>query len=249
MSTIAAGTTSGTALVNTGDTTGALQLQVNGTTPSVTLAANGSVGVGSSPSYGTSGQVLTSAGTGSAPTWATPSSGALTLLSTVTASASATVDVETTFSSTYDAYLLFIVALRPATNNTDLQCFLKIGGSYIATNVYQYHSTALLADAATYAANANNNGSLIQIITGVSSDSARGVCMQMNLYNPASTTTRKFINWIGSDEIALSGYGRSFSGAGRVAAAPLGALTGVRFSMSSGNITSGSFRLYGLANS
>ena len=75
MSTIAAGTTSGTALVNTGDTTGALQLQVNGTTPSVTLAANGSVGVGSSPSYGTSGQVLTSAGTGSAPTWTTIAAG------------------------------------------------------------------------------------------------------------------------------------------------------------------------------
>jgi len=71
MSTIAAGITSGTALVNTGDTTGALQLQVNGTTASVTLAANGSVGVGSTPAYGTSGQVLTSAGTGSAPTWTT----------------------------------------------------------------------------------------------------------------------------------------------------------------------------------
>jgi hypothetical protein len=75
MSTIAAGTTSGTALVSTGNTDGTLQLQVNGTTPSVTLAANGSVGVGSSPSYGTSGQVLTSAGTGSAPTWTTIASG------------------------------------------------------------------------------------------------------------------------------------------------------------------------------
>ena len=75
MSSISAGTSSGTALVSTGDTSGALQLQVNGTTPSVTLAANGSIGVGSSPSYGTNGQVLTSSGTGSAPTWATVSAG------------------------------------------------------------------------------------------------------------------------------------------------------------------------------
>jgi hypothetical protein len=37
MSTISAGTTSGTALVNTGDTTGNLVLQVNGTTTAVTL--------------------------------------------------------------------------------------------------------------------------------------------------------------------------------------------------------------------
>ena len=70
MSTIAAGTSSGTALVSTGDTTGALQLQVNGTTPSVTLAANGAIGVGSSPSYGSSGQVLTSGGSSAAPAWA-----------------------------------------------------------------------------------------------------------------------------------------------------------------------------------
>ena len=71
MSTIAAGTTSGTALVSTGNTDGTLQLQVNGTTPSITLAANGSIGVGSTPGYGTNGQVLTSAGTGAAPTWST----------------------------------------------------------------------------------------------------------------------------------------------------------------------------------
>ena len=75
MSSISAGTTSGTALVSSGDTSGALQLQVNGTTPSVTLAANGSIGVGSTPGYGTNGQVLTSSGTGSAPTWTTVSAG------------------------------------------------------------------------------------------------------------------------------------------------------------------------------
>ena len=75
MSTIAAGTTSGTALVSTGNTDGTLQLQVNGTTPSITLAANGSIGVGSTPGYGTNGQVLTSAGTGAAPTWSTVSAG------------------------------------------------------------------------------------------------------------------------------------------------------------------------------
>jgi hypothetical protein len=75
MSTIAAGTSAGTALVSTGNTDGTLQLQVDGTTPSVTLAANGSIGVGSTPGYGTNGQVLTSAGTGSAPTWTTIASG------------------------------------------------------------------------------------------------------------------------------------------------------------------------------
>lgn len=70
MSTIAAGTTTTNALVSTGNTDGTLQFQVNGTTPSITLNTLGAVGVGSSPSYGTSGQVLTSAGSTAAPTWA-----------------------------------------------------------------------------------------------------------------------------------------------------------------------------------
>lgn len=72
MSIIAAGTTTTTALSSTGNTDGTLQFQVNGTTPSVTLNTLGAVGVGSSPNFGSSGQVLTSAGSTAAPTWATP---------------------------------------------------------------------------------------------------------------------------------------------------------------------------------
>lgn len=43
MSTIAAGTTSGTALVSSGDTTGALVFQTNGTTTALTIATDQSV--------------------------------------------------------------------------------------------------------------------------------------------------------------------------------------------------------------
>jgi hypothetical protein len=69
MSIIASGTTTTTALIQTGNTDGTLQLQVNGTTPSVTLNTLGAVGVGSTPSFGTSGQVLVSNGSSAAPTW------------------------------------------------------------------------------------------------------------------------------------------------------------------------------------
>ena len=75
MSIIAAGTTTTTALSSTGNTDGTLQFQVNGTTPSVTLNTLGAIGVGSTPSFGTAGQVLTSGGSTVAPTWATPSAG------------------------------------------------------------------------------------------------------------------------------------------------------------------------------
>jgi hypothetical protein len=50
-----------------------LTLKSAGTT-AITVNTNQALGVGSSPSFGTSGQVLTSAGTAAAPTWSTPSS-------------------------------------------------------------------------------------------------------------------------------------------------------------------------------
>ena len=102
MSSISAGTSAGSALVSAGDTTGDLILRVNGTTPSVSLAANGSIGVGSTPSYGTAGQALLSGGSGAAPSWG--SAGAYSLVSTQTASNSATL----TFSglSGSDKYIL-----------------------------------------------------------------------------------------------------------------------------------------------
>jgi len=62
-------------LKSTADTSGVLALQSNGTT-GLTLNTSLALGVGSSPSYGTSGQLLTSSGSGAAPTWTTVSGGA-----------------------------------------------------------------------------------------------------------------------------------------------------------------------------
>jgi hypothetical protein len=56
----------------TGDNSGILELQAAGNT-GVTLNSSRAIGVGASPSFGTSGQVLTSQGSASAPTWQTAS--------------------------------------------------------------------------------------------------------------------------------------------------------------------------------
>lgn len=57
-------------LKTSADNSGVLALQTNGTT-ALTVNASQAIGVGSTPSYGTSGQVLTSAGSGASPTWTT----------------------------------------------------------------------------------------------------------------------------------------------------------------------------------
>ncbi len=132
MSTISAGTATGTALVSTGDTTGQLVLQTNGTTTAVTIGTDqvvtlaqalpaGSGGTGRTSltannvllgngtsavnfvAPGTNGNVLMSNGT----TWtsATPSGGNWALLQTNTFSGATTIDM-TGMSGTYDLYFI-----------------------------------------------------------------------------------------------------------------------------------------------
>ena len=246
MSNIAAGTTSGTALVSTGNTSGELQLQVNGTTPSVTLAANGSIGVGSSPSYGLATQVLTSSGTGAAPSWTTPSAGALTLLSTVTASNSATVDVETTFSSTYDVYLLIASGVTSQTDGRPLLALMKIGGSYV-TSGYKYHATETTSASASYAAGADSAATSLSVLGGTVGNAAdESGNFKMIIYSPASTALSKQATWEGSS-MNSTGVGIKVNGAGLNTGTS--ALTGIRFKFDTGNVVAGKFRLYGIANS
>lgn len=70
------GVVSGSAGVKTtADTSGELALQSNGVT-GLTLNTSLAIGVGSGNSTGNAGQVLTSAGSGAAPTWQAAASGA-----------------------------------------------------------------------------------------------------------------------------------------------------------------------------
>jgi len=65
------GIVSGSAgIKTTADSSGLLALQSNGTT-GLTLNTSLAIGVGSSPSYGTSGQALLSNGSAAAPSWGT----------------------------------------------------------------------------------------------------------------------------------------------------------------------------------
>lgn len=69
MSTILAGT-SGLQIIS--DNSGVLYLQTGASANSITLNASGAIGVGTTPTYGSAGQVLTSQGSGAAPTWQAP---------------------------------------------------------------------------------------------------------------------------------------------------------------------------------
>jgi hypothetical protein len=225
--------------------TGTLPVASGGTGATTLTANNVILGNGTSAPLvvapGTSGNVLTSNGT----TWqsSTPAaSGSMVFLSSVTASASATVDIETTFDSTYDYYMIVCPQFMPATTSTTLEMLLKIAGTYrtadyyfqaiLATGTSQGSVGATRINASQSTALKTNSNSAHTVIAQVFAPTYTGRC----LVTFESTSTQS-----GTNAVNL------YSGAGTNDTE--GALTGVRFRSSSGNITSGTWRLYGVKNS
>lgn len=167
----------------------------------------------------------------------TASSGMTLLGSPVVCSNSATADIETTFDSTYDAYVIVGVSVRPANDQDALYCRFKQGGAYLTSNyVYQ-------ADA-----NATQTAQSEIVLSGsVTNAAARPMCLTAYVFDPASTTNNKILygetmRFGGTTTLERSSRMGSNTGATT-------ALTGVRFYFSTGNITSGTFYLYGIKKS
>lgn len=246
MSTISAGTTSGTALVSTGNTDGTLQLQVNGTTPSVTLAANGSVGVGSSPSYGTNGQVLTSAGTGSAPTWVTPTPAAVTLVTSTTATGASSV-IFTNLSTTYGLYLLEFDSTFISTTSEGL--YLTVSSDNGATYYSSaYRNNGTYSSAGT-TSTANQNTTAFNLapswVSGTGSTLATSASGSIWMYNPAASGKTFNAQHLatsnqsdGVQVIVNLGFQLDTSGS---------AVNAVKIFGGGGSTITGKFRLYGYA--
>jgi hypothetical protein len=241
------GTTSTTFVNAATNVTGTLPI-ANGGTNSTATATAGAVPYGTGTAFaftaaGTSGQFLKSNGS-SAPTWVAASAGALTLLTSATATASSTVDIEETneslpaFTSTYDTYLLTLTNVVSSAGNATYVRF-KLGGAYVTTGTYGFHLAYPSQGAATYSGAAGASVTDIQISDGNNGE----LNMIMKIYAPASSV-RKQIGFEGVHH--HNGSVRWSTGVGINTGT--GALSGIRF-FSTGATLAGTFRLYGIANS
>jgi len=177
--------------------------------------------------------------------------GALTLLSTQTASASASISFTSGIDSTYDSYVFKFIDIHPATDGSNItfQCSTDSGSTYATTVTSTYFqafhfendSGANLEYAA--AKDLAQSTSFQNIATGIGNDNDQNYSGSLQLYNPSSDTfVKHFIvngNSADASDISINqipaGYFNTIS-----------SIDAIQFKMSSGNFD-GIIKMYGVS--
>lgn len=172
------------------------------------------------------------------------------LVQTCTASASATCDF-TAITSTYDEYIFEITNLVNATDNVSLYVLVSTdGGSTWASTTYSYANNENAADSSSGSiANSSSTSQFIVSGTriGIGNGTGKGLTMRLELSAPLSASLWKSIRWQGV--FIRTGSNIAIFPGGQGNWQTTTAVNAIRFQFSSGNITSGAIRLYGIAKS
>ena len=179
--------------------------------------------------------------------------GAMTLLSTVTASSSATISFTSGIDSTYDSYVFKFYEIHPATDNqqfafqADTGTNTNYNQAITSTTFRAYHIEGDNDQGLGYVAGEDQaQGTAFQKLTAggtVGADADQNACGELQIFNPSSTTFVK--HFIGrSSGSHASNYATDFYVAGYFNLTT--ALTRFQFKMLSGNIDSGTIKLYGI---
>lgn len=174
--------------------------------------------------------------------WVAAGGGALVLLEQHPASASATLDFTAFISATYDDYQFELVDVLPATNAVQLLMRCSVAATFDASSLYGTGAWTYVSGGST------TFGSTTTSITtsnanDTDNNAGRGVVGQVRLYNPGGSQAYKKltydIGWltggVPKHATAMGFYNNT------------SAVDGFRFLFSTGNITSGTIRVYGIA--
>lgn len=198
---------------------------------------------------GTSGYYLKSDGTDAV--WAAVSSGALVFISEQTAANVASIDFTSGIDSTYSGYEVHLHSIIPATEGALYLRTSTDGGSSFDSGASDYQYVINYVVAGTGTSSVTQNGAAAQILLALTSTngignaaSEPGLSGIIRIFRPSDATYCLIrIELVYND---TGGNLRHYTGAGmRKAGANVDA---IRFLMASGNITSGHFALYGVAD-
>jgi hypothetical protein len=184
------------------------------------------------------------------------SAGTLVLLSTQTASASATISFTTGLDSTYDEYIFKFINIHPETNGAEFQFQGDTGTNtnynqtITSTSFQTNHKEDGSETGLFYAAPFDQaQGTGFQTIqANVYNDNDNGASGTLQIFNPSSTTfVKHFISDIQSQQLDGVGMSQRYFTAGYFNLTT--ALTRFQFKFSSGNIDDGIIKLYGVKKS
>jgi hypothetical protein len=180
------------------------------------------------------------------------SGGALNLISTQTASASATIDFTSGIDSTYDSYVFKFINCHPATDDVKFtfQLSTDSGSNYnvtmTTTTFNSIHAESGAESGLSYQSGLDQaQGTSFQNLTNrLGGDNDQSASGYLHLFNPSSTTfVKHFISTLNiahfqdySSNDFTAGYGNTTS-----------AVNAIRFQMSSGNIDDGIIKMYGVS--
>jgi len=183
------------------------------------------------------------------------SSATLVLISTQTASSSASISFTTGLDSTYDEYIFKFINIHPQTDSVDFGFNFSTdsGSNYNVTKTTTYFLALHTEDDAstnlTYATGSDLAQSTADVLTGadnLGADNDQSVVGTLSLFNPSSTTyVKHFIFDSTLSEFRDRVHNQYIAGYANTTSA----INAIRFKMTSGNIDDGIIKLYGVKKS
>lgn len=180
------------------------------------------------------------------------SGGGLVLLAVATANNSATVDFTSNIDSTYEEYIISGTSIIPATDGQALHLRTSSdGGSNFDAGASDYEWNGLQITT-TGVTQSNSTGDTEIDFTvgngfGFGNQTGEGMNVIVRLMDPSDTALNTAVRFDAFGSTSTNGDPRFGIGSGFRATAQ--AVNAVRFLFGAGNISSGEFRLYGVARS
>ena len=182
--------------------------------------------------------------------------GAMILIKTVTASSSATVSFihgtsDVVFDSTYPIYLIKFINVHPQTDDQNLQFRFTTDGTNFNVTTYSApfgadHTEAGSGSMEYKAGNDPDDNGEQSIGASTGADNDQASSGELYIFSPSSTTyVKHYLSR--SSQARHSDAAQDFFTGGY--ANTSSAITGLRFKFQSGNIDTGTFKLYGIKDS
>jgi len=174
------------------------------------------------------------------------------LLASTDASSSASISFDGYFSSTYKNYKVICSDLIPSSSSGYPRIRFRRSNADVTTSNYnsggggQYQRTGISSGFVYFGTNSASY-ILLQNETGTRDTTNLGFSTEITLFNPLSTTTRKSLTAINSPyrDTSLTYYVDTIHSSAYLDDNN-NALSGISFYMTTGNIASGNFKLYGI---